>query len=412
MSDRPLFDATRHRPLIGADWCPEAALAGIARIVADTRAAFTPQGLWPIHPEDAEGDEIGPHCALYMGAGGVMWALEQLAGEGAVAAGPDFTDHLPEVLSRNRADLQGEAWRRLLGAGWQTRSWLMGDAGLLFLEQRTGRNPGRRAEVLAELADTVALNADDPAREQMWGAPGTMLAAAALDRAGTPGPWAALYRASANALEAALAWDETLRAEVWTQDLYGGRVRYLGAGHGFAGAAHALIAGRDLIEAGRWSALSRRLATSLRATAVRGEVGTNWPIFGGQPADKPYLLQHCHGAPGVISGLSELDQDIDDLLLGAGRLIWAAGPLRKGAGLCHGTAGNGLAMLKLFARTGDAMWLDRARAFAMDALATTEAVAAREGRRRHALWTGDVGVACFLWECVRGTARFPTMDLA
>jgi hypothetical protein len=37
------------------------------------------------------------------------------------------------------------------------------------------------------------------------------------------------------------------------------------------------------------------------------------------------------------------------------------GPLRKGAGLRHGTAGNGFAFLKLFARTGDERWLERAR---------------------------------------------------
>ena len=35
-----------------------------------------------------------------------------------------------------------------------------------------------------------------------------------------------------------------------------------------------------------------------------------------------------------------------------------AGPLRKGAGLCHGTAGNGCAFLALHARTGDERWLD------------------------------------------------------
>ncbi|MEO8739330.1 MAG: lanthionine synthetase LanC family protein [Casimicrobiaceae bacterium] len=36
-------------------------------------------------------------------------------------------------------------------------------------------------------------------------------------------------------------------------------------------------------------------------------------------------------------------------------------PLNKGAGLCHGTAGNGYALLKFYRRTGDAIWLERAR---------------------------------------------------
>ena len=41
----------------------------------------------------------------------------------------------------------------------------------------------------------------------------------------------------------------------------------------------------------------------------------------------------------------------------------------KGASICHGTAGNGYALLKAFARTGDERWLERARRFAVHALA-------------------------------------------
>jgi Lanthionine synthetase C-like protein len=59
------------------------------------------------------------------------------------------------------------------------------------------------------------------------------------------------------------------------------------------------------------------------------------------------------------------DSRIDDLLIAAGELTWHAGPLVKGGGLCHGTAGNGFAFLKLFRRTKDEIWLDRARRFAM-----------------------------------------------
>jgi len=40
-------------------------------------------------------------------------------------------------------------------------------------------------------------------------------------------------------------------------------------------------------------------------------------------------------------------------------------------GLCHGTGGNGYAFLKLYRRTGDAQWLDRARAFAMRGIEQT-----------------------------------------
>ena len=33
------------------------------------------------------------------------------------------------------------------------------------------------------------------------------------------------------------------------------------------------------------------------------------------------------------------------------------------------------------------------------------------GQARHTLWTGDIGVAAYLCECLRGTARFPTIDV-
>jgi hypothetical protein len=33
------------------------------------------------------------------------------------------------------------------------------------------------------------------------------------------------------------------------------------------------------------------------------------------------------------------------------------------------------------------------------------------GRGRYSLWTGDVGLAVYLWDCVTGEPRFPTIDV-
>jgi predicted esterase len=85
--------------------------------------------------------------------------------------------------------------------------------------------------------------------------------------------------------------------------------------------------------------------------------------------------------------------------------------LVKGSNLCHGTGGNGYAFLKLYSRTQDPVWLDRARAFAMHGIAQTEADAVRYGQMRYSLWTGDPGFAVYLWNCVRGAAAFPTLDV-
>ena len=94
-----------------------------------------------------------------------------------------------------------------------------------------------------------------------------------------------------------------------------------------------------------------------------------------------------------------------------GELTWRAGPLAKGSGLCHGIAGNGYAFLKLFERTGDERWLDRARRFATHALAQAERIALANGRRRYSLFTGDVGTALFAAACLDLDPRFPILDV-
>jgi hypothetical protein len=111
-----------------------------------------------------------------------------------------------------------------------------------------------------------------------------------------------------------------------------------------------------------------------------------------------------------LAAVAPADEVLSDLLLSGGELTWRAGPLRKGAGLCHGTAGNGYAFLKLFERTGDELWLERARAFAMHAITQVERTAARYGRGRHTLWTGDPGTALYLHSCLTATSTFPTLD--
>ncbi|HEX2303069.1 MAG TPA: lanthionine synthetase LanC family protein [Gaiella sp.] len=97
----------------------------------------------------------------------------------------------------------------------------------------------------------------------------------------------------------------------------------------------------------------------------------------------------------------------EDLLLAGAELVWQAGAHgeEKGPSICHGTAGNGYALLRTFERTGDERWLDRARRFAMHAL---EQVERRENR--YALWTGDVGVAVFASDCLDARPRYPILE--
>ena len=124
-------------------------------------------------------------------------------------------------------------------------------------------------------------------------------------------------------------------------------------------------------------------------------------------------MQDCHGAPGIVCRLATAPRtpEWDTLLLQAGALAWHAVPLSKGAGLCHGTAGSGFAMLKLWRRSGEAVWLDRARALAMHGCGQVEGHRANYGQGRYSLWTGDLGLACLLWNCMTGSDAVPTLDV-
>ena len=82
----------------------------------------------------------------------------------------------------------------------------------------------------------------------------------------------------------------------------------------------------------------------------------------------------------------------------------------KGPGICHGTAGNGYALLKTFERTGDERWLERARRFAVHALGQVERRRAERGRGRNSLWAGDIGAGLFAADCLEARTKVPIVD--
>jgi hypothetical protein len=145
----------------------------------------------------------------------------------------------------------------------------------------------------------------------------------------------------------------------------------------------------------------RKTHETIERAAVVEDGLANWPPYDdGKLVRKDGVIrvQWCHGAPGMVTTFADAPfatSELETLMLDAGRLVWAAGPLAKGSNLCHGTGGNGYAFLKLFRRTKDSMWLERARAFAMTAIAQCREKRAEIGRGRYSLWTGDVGAALF-----------------
>jgi len=393
-----LFDPDRHERLSGARWDTGLARRAIEIIVRDCEARFSDDAFWPAHPLDHEGHPPdAPYTGLFIGAAGVIFALDVLARAGFASPTARFASIL--------ADLDGRNWRELQTGGWGMDAYLMGRSGILLTHYRIAPEP----EIAKRLATSIGANTHHRTRELMWGAPGTMHAALAMHEWTGDARWRELYRASAKALGASLERHGT--CELWTQELWGHRLVMLGAAHGYAGNAGAIVRGLDLLELDERKAWLDRIVTTTLATAMRDRGWVNWlPEWPGSARSKP-LVQWCHGAPGFVTSLAGLaDERLDEVLVAAGELIWTAGPLAKGGGLCHGTAGNGYAFLKLFHRTGDERWLDRARAFAMHAIAQCERHAAEHGMRRYALYTGDPGTAIYLMRCLDGKDAWPGLD--
>ena len=199
-------------------------------------------------------------------------------------------------------------------------------------------------------------------------------------------------------------FDSKLRACIWTHEVNGRRVQPLGMAHGLAGNAYALLRAGGYQSPSHQRELLDRVVEALTNTALRERSLINWPPGPDAPASE-LRVQWCHGAPGIVCGLAgaPAHRELDKLLLAAGELTWTAGPLKKSAGLCHGTAGNGFAFLKLHRRTRDSKWLERARRFAM------HAIKQRSGER--GLFTGDLGVALYVRACIDVDDRWPLLDV-
>jgi hypothetical protein len=396
-----LFEPGRHEPLQDAQWNPAQAGEAIRAIVADMEEALGSGITWPLHPIDEGNEPTKAHKTLYLGAAGALWAMWYLEREGAVG------------LRIRPSDLIGRVYQSYLAepdTGEVVPSYYLGEVGILLVLWRLTLS----ADAADRLAVSIEQNIPNPTNEALWAAPGTMLGAWHMWKWTGERRWHDLFLDNVEQLWRTWLPSDEAPCHLWTQDLHGDVIQYLGAGHGFAGNAYPLLRGAALLSAERRELLYDRCVETLRATALLEGDGANWPESP-RPGRRKALVQWCHGAPGIVTALANFPQhrssDMDAMLVRAGTTVWTAGPLAKGYGLCHGTAGNGYALLKLYRRTGDSVWLARARSFAMHAIAQSERTRQQHGRRRYMLWTGDPGLAVFIWHCLAGSGGMPGLDI-
>jgi Lanthionine synthetase C-like protein len=386
-----LYRPERHEPLAG-EWDEGRARDGIRAIVADADAAFGGESLWPAADWDSWRTPT-PLKMLYVGAAGVIWGLDALARRGYAESQIDLAAAAESTIQawRREPDLMAEVEL----PSRKESGLLSGESGILLVASLlTGR-----ADLADDLYKRVRENEDSEAEDLRWGTPGTLVAARLMLEATGDERWREAWRAGAEAL-----WSRRDTEGYWTQRLYGEEYKALTPPRGLVGNVEAL---RPLLDDERREALEHDTNALLARAAFREDGLANWAYV-----ERPELasatgeirLQWCCGAPGTV--IAAADYLEEELLLAGAELVWRAGPptLEKGPGICHGTAGNGYALLAAFARMGDEEWLARAKRFAVHALDQVE-----RGDGRYSLWTGDIGAALFAADCVDASTRYPVL---
>ena len=263
-----LYRPEDFEPLTDEPWDAQRVRAAIREIVADTDAAYGGDELWPADEWDGWQAAV-PMKNLYVGAAGVVWALDALRRRGHAESRLDLADAAVRTLA---------AWRQapdfMAGLELPSRphaSLLCGETGVLLVAWRLAPGPELADDLLARVRENVA----NETNELMWGVPGTLLAARAMADWTGEQRWRDALRESADALWAARDPDG-----LWTQRLYGKTYRALGPAHGLVGNALALLRGGD----DRRDQLMRETAAVLARTAVVEDGLANWPYLDGPGA--------------------------------------------------------------------------------------------------------------------------------
>ncbi|MDV7340363.1 LanC-like protein [Terasakiella sp. A23] len=385
-----LYDFERHTDLTDRPWSAQDAYVEIARILDEIRIAKQWDGGWPLHPLDAESYlQQDTKWALYAGAAGVVVATEILRRSGYSTL--DLRDQLPQIYRNflKNPDL-----------GAVEMGLQVGELGILV--------PAILSDPTDKLIQTRARQCmsrllDHPAHEITSGQTGMMYAALALYRATNEDCWKSAFKHGAEALW--LNWYQVADGSgwLWDNDIFGQKRSYFGACHGIAGNLNVVLQGADLLSDNHITNAIDRTIETLKSYALHENGMVNW--FASAPPIKGRLfVQWCHGAAGIVTALSAVPKTkrpaLDTLLAEASALVWHAGPLTKGPGICHGTAGNGYAFLAMYHRDGKSHWLDKARAFASHAIQQSQEHRAQYGQRRFSLMTGDAGLAVYLHHCL------------
>jgi hypothetical protein len=393
-----VWNPALHEELDSQHWDEGKVRSWLQSLLEDTVATYRKLGGWPLHSRDRDDEDPSFQAqSLYCGSSGVIWGLKRIETVLGITLPPDLREAAYRVYVANPdVEMPGLIVSR---GGMDLLAYAFG-----FDEAREGLTASIHA--CGQLREP---------REIFWGPPAALLLAYHAFKIRPDAHWQDLFRFYAIDFLARFGLEKH-ENWVWPQLLYEEIRPCIGAAHGVLGAFLPYMLGYELLPGSVQKHVFDQLLAFVQDTALETDRHANWAkrihVETGSPE---YLVQWCHGAPGIVSCLSYLPPMLRAGLLGllckAGQTIWDAGPLIKPAGLCHGNAGNAYAFLRLLAITGDSHWLDRARRFAMHAIKQSNTERLQKSQRYYSLLTGDVGLAVFLVEClVAGPGHFPVLE--
>jgi len=176
-----MIEATRHVALEPRIWDAVEVQTAIDEIVDDAYAQLDVGYFWPPHPHD-DGAENGD-TSLYMGAAGVIWALDHLTRTRATR------HHRGLVTLRHPLVDAAHKQRAALGDYGLHGSLHFGDFPALLVAMRLLPDAATADAIHARASDNNNL----PVRELMWGLPGSMLACIFMDGLTRDARWRALF---------------------------------------------------------------------------------------------------------------------------------------------------------------------------------------------------------------------------
>ena len=401
-----LYVNKNHEKLTDNAWSKERAQTKLSELFNVTCQKFDPEQLWPTHPLDPAQSIVVPRTSFYSGAAGTILALNH------IAKFLDKKEQMPDfcrscsVIEDCFASFE-QAFAKIVPVSQPFSGYLSGYCGLYLFQYWFGKDDAYD-EFIVMASQAFDTNHEN---ELLLGLPGILLASVFLHQLKQSRQLEGLIDKLITKLLDSWQYCESVGCYLWQQDLYGEKTFQLGFIHGFAGNVFALLKARSFMSKELLEKTLERAYTVLIKLQDTQQGLTNFSqsVIKHRKDRGDYLLQLCHGAPGFIYLLHEMlaikggsSDDMYKLAVFLGDTIWQAGPLVKPNGLCHGNAGSGFAFLKMYDITGDNLWLDRAKSFAMHAIEQQEAAELKYEMPRFGYVTGDLGLAMFMMGCLQG----------